>query len=100
MIRNRDTNKSNATFEKEVVTLRKRTTATAPWMEKLRRYIDKHSGSNKAFAEQIGISPGYLSGLLQGNVPPSRRIVLLICKASGGKITPGDILNVYSRETA
>lgn len=57
-------------------------------MEKLRSYIARLGISQNAFADQIGVSKGYLSQIASGKREPSREMIQKINVVTNGDVPP------------
>tara|TARA_R110002020_G_scaffold474099_3_gene704524 strand:- start:663 stop:872 length:210 start_codon:yes stop_codon:yes gene_type:complete len=52
----------------------------------LKDFLNSSGLSQRAFAEQVGIDPSYLSLLVSGQKRPSLKLAVSIEKATGGKV--------------
>lgn len=57
-------------------------------MENLRQHIDHLGISQSTFADQLGVSKGYLSQILAGKREPSREMILRIARVTDGSVPP------------
>lgn len=57
-------------------------------MQNLRDHIDTLGISQSAFADQLGLSKGYLSQILSGQRAPSRELIQKIDRVTHGEVPP------------
>lgn len=62
---------------------------------KLNDFLDHHGISLTAFAEQVGTTAATVCRIGQGHVVPRRRLLERIHEATGGQVTPNDLVGLY-----
>lgn len=61
-------------------------------MNKLKKYLQHHSITQRGFAKKIGTTPNNLGSLIHGRTTPSLRLAYEIEKMTGGMVTLYDWL--------
>ncbi len=63
---------------------------------KLKKYLDKCSIKNSHFAKRVGVSPAFITYILQGKKRPSPEVAKKIEEATHGMVTRMELL--YPKE--
>lgn len=55
-------------------------------------WLTREKVSRKAFADRIGMSPPYVTGICEGAIWPSRDVAARIASETGGEVTANDFI--------
>ena len=57
-------------------------------------FLDEHGLTLRAFAKTCGVSASSIHRVRNGEVIPNRRLLAAIYEATGGQVTPSDIIGI------
>lgn len=64
----------------------------------LHEYLSRHALRPAEFARSLGVSAATISRVLNGRVVPRRALMAAIHAATGGRVTPNDLLDLHPAE--